>query len=72
MDEAPKYERVVYWSEEDNAWIAEVPELPYTATDGPTPQAALDAVEETVQEWLETAKEEGWDIPVPKKRIAQV
>lgn len=64
-----KYEKVLYWSEEDSAWIAEVPELPYCAADGPTPEAALQAVEQAIQQWLEIAQEKGWKIPQPQGRV---
>ncbi|MCE2450797.1 MAG: type II toxin-antitoxin system HicB family antitoxin [Gemmatimonadetes bacterium] len=65
-----KYSRVLYWSAEDNAWIAEVPELEFCAADGPTPQGALAEVENAVQRWLDVAREEGWEIPQPKGRLA--
>ena len=61
-----KYSRVLYWSAEDNAWIAEVPELEFCAADGPPPQGA----ENAVQHWLDGAHEEGWEIPQPKGRLA--
>ena len=65
-----KYSRVLYWSAEDNAWIAEVPELEFCAADGPTPQVALAEVENAVQRWLDVAREEGWEIPQSKGRLA--
>jgi predicted RNase H-like HicB family nuclease len=61
----PKYEVIIYWSEEDQAFIAEVPELPGCAADGKTYQAALANVEVIIQEWIETAKELGRPIPAP-------
>ena len=64
-----KYEKVIYWSEEDGAWIAEVPELSYCAADGSTPEAALQAVEQAIQQWLEVAQEKGWNIPRPQGRV---
>ena len=63
----PKYEVILYWSDEDNAFIAEVPELPGCAADGATYEHALKNVEKVIQEWIETAKEEGRSIPGPKK-----
>lgn len=48
----PKYEVVIYWSEEDRAFIAEVPELPGCAADGQTHQEALASAEAVIQEWL--------------------
>ena len=64
-----KYEVIIYWSEEDQAFIAEVPELPGCAADGKTYQAALANVEVIIQEWIETAKELGRPIPAPKGRL---
>jgi predicted RNase H-like HicB family nuclease len=53
----PKYEVIIYWSEEDHAFIAEVPELPGCAADGKTHQEALANVEVVIREWLEIAQE---------------
>jgi predicted RNase H-like HicB family nuclease len=64
-----KYEIIMYWSEEDSAYIAEVPELPGCMTDGPTYQVALSNAERIIQEWIETAKELGRPIPQPKGRL---
>ena len=65
----PKYEVIIYWSEEDHAFIAEVPELPGCAADGQTYQQALANAEVVTQEWLETARELGRPIPTPKGRL---
>ena len=65
----PKYELIIYWSEEDQAYIAEVPELPGCAADGQTYEEALANVEVAIQEWLETARELGRPIPTPKGRL---
>lgn len=65
----PKYEVIIYWSDEDQAFIAEVPELPGCAADGPTYKEALANVEVVIQEWIETAKELGRPIPKPKGRL---
>lgn len=65
----PKYEVIIYWSDEDEAFIAEVPELPGCAADGPTYKEALANVEVVIQEWIETAKELGRPIPKPKGRL---
>lgn len=65
----PKYEVIIYWSEEDKAFIAEVPELPGCAADGATYQDALANVEVIIREWLDTAKELGRSIPQPKGRL---
>lgn len=65
----PKYEVIIYWSEEDHAFVAEVPELPGCAADGKTYREALANAEVVIQEWLETAKELGRPIPAPKGRL---
>ncbi|HEY9637384.1 MAG TPA: type II toxin-antitoxin system HicB family antitoxin [Coleofasciculaceae cyanobacterium] len=64
-----RYEIILYWSEEDQAFIAEVPELPGCAADGETYQEALQNVEVIMQEWIETAEELGRPIPEPKGRL---
>ena len=64
-----RYEIILYWSNEDQAFIAEVPELPGCAADGETYQEALQNVEIVMQEWIETAKELGRPIPEPKGRL---
>ena len=64
-----KYEMIIYWSEEDQAFIAEVPELPGCAADGKSYQEALANAEIVTQEWLETARELGREIPTPKGRL---
>ena len=65
----PKYEVIIYWSEPDQAFIAEVPELPGCAADGETYQKALASAEVVIQECLETAAELGRPIPAPKGRL---
>ena len=64
-----KYEIILYWSEEDNAYIAEVPELAGCMADGATAKDALRNVEQIIQEWIETAPELGRSIPAPKGRL---
>jgi len=65
-----RYEIILYWSDEDAAYIAEVPELPGCAADGATYQEAVDNVEVVVDEWIETARELGRSVPDPKgKRL---
>ena len=64
-----KYEIILYGSEEDQAFIAEVPELAGCVADGSTRQDALANVEKVIAEWLETAKELGRPIPEPKGRL---
>lgn len=66
---AMRYEVILYWSETDQAFIAEVPELPGCAADGATYQEALQNVEVIMQEWIETAKELGREVPKPKGRL---
>lgn len=64
-----KYERIIYWSEDDQKWLVDVPELPGCMADGDTPDEALKNVEIVISEWLETAKELGREIPQPKGRL---
>jgi predicted RNase H-like HicB family nuclease len=64
-----KYEIILYWSVDDDAFIAEVPELPGCAADGSTRQEALANAETMIQEWIETAQELGRPIPEPKGRL---
>ena len=65
-----KYEVIIYWSEEDQAFIAEVPELAGCAADGSTYQDALTNVQVSVQEWIDAARELGREIPEPKGRLS--
>ena len=69
MADSPRYEIIIYWSEQDQAFIAEVPELAGCAADGPTYREALAAVEVVISEWIETAKESGRPIPEPRGRL---
>ena len=64
-----KYEIILYWSEEDGAYIAEVPELAGCMADGPTAKDALHNVEKVAWEWIETARELGREVPEPKGRL---
>ena len=64
-----RYEVILYWSDVDQAFIAEVPELPGCAADGPTYSEALEAAEVVIREWIETARELGRPIPEPKGRL---
>ncbi len=64
-----KYELIIYWSEVDQAFIVEVPELPGCAADGETYQAAVQKAEVVIREWIETAQELGRSIPEPKGRL---
>jgi predicted RNase H-like HicB family nuclease len=69
MSSEYKYEVILYWSSEDEAFIAEVPELPGCAADGPTYEEALKNVGVIVSEWIETARDLGRSIPEPKGRL---
>ena len=64
-----KYEIIIYWSEEDEAFIADVPELPGCMADGNTYQEALSNAEVIIQEWIETAKALARPVPKPKGRL---
>jgi predicted RNase H-like HicB family nuclease len=64
-----KYELIIYWSEEDNSFVAEVPELPGCAADGETYIEALQNAQTVMQEWIETAQELGRSIPQPKGKL---
>lgn len=64
-----KYQLVIYWSEIDNAYLVEVPELAGCMADGSTYQDAINNAELIIQEWLETACELGRTIPEPKGRL---
>lgn len=66
----PKYEVIIYWSEADLAFIAEVPELPGCASDGATHAEALANVQVVISEWIETAGSLGRPIPVPRGRLS--
>lgn len=65
-----KYEIIIYWSEEDNAYIADVPELAGCKADGATYFEALQNAEGVIIEWIETAKSIGRSIPTPRGRLA--
>jgi predicted RNase H-like HicB family nuclease len=64
-----KYEVIIYWSEEDQAFLAEVPELPGCMADGASTHEALANVEMVAREWIETARELGREIPEPKGKL---
>ena len=64
-----KYEVIVYWSDEDEVYIAEVPELPGCMADGPTYEKAIRNAQVVISEWIETAKQIGREIPKPKGKL---
>ena len=64
-----RYELIIYWSDEDQAFVVEVPELPGCMADGATYQEALKNAEITIREWIETARELGRPIPEAKGRL---
>ena len=65
-----KYEIIIFWSHEDSAFVAEVPELSGCMADGETYQEALSNAEQIIREWVETAKELGRSVPQPRGRLA--
>ena len=65
----PKYEVIIYWSESDQAFIAEVPELPGCAADGTTQTEALANAQVVIREWIDTAKSLRRKIPKPRGRL---
>jgi predicted RNase H-like HicB family nuclease len=64
-----KYEIIIYWSQDDEAFVAEVPELPGCMADGKTHKDALKNVETVMGQWIETAKSLGRTIPQSKGRL---
>ena len=66
-----RYEVIIYWSDEDQVFIAEVPELPGCAAHGDAPATALAQAQEAITLWLDTAREFGDPIPTPKGRRLQ-
>lgn len=69
MSNHPRYELIIYWSDVDQSFIAEVPELSGCAADGRTYQEAVAAVEVVIAEWIETARQLGRPIPEPRGRL---
>ena len=64
-----KYEMIIYWSEQDQSYIVEIPELPGCMADGNSYQKAVRNAEQVINEWIETARELGRSIPEPKGRL---
>jgi predicted RNase H-like HicB family nuclease len=69
LENEHNYEMILYWSKDDGAFIAEIPELPGCAADGATYQEAVANAEQVIQEWIETARELGRAIPIPRGRL---
>ena len=69
MSSIPKYEIVIYWSKEDNCYLAEVPELPGCMADGSTLADVAKNVDVIIREWIECARKDGDEIPVPKGKL---
>lgn len=64
-----RYELIIYWGEEDDAFVAEVPELPGCMADGKTYQEAVANAETVMAEWIETARDLGRPVPAPRGRL---
>ena len=64
-----RYEIIIFWSDEDQAFVAEIPELPGCMADGKTYQEALSNAERIIKEWIETARELGRSVPQPRGRL---
>jgi predicted RNase H-like HicB family nuclease len=69
MTADPRYEVIIYWSADDQAFVAEVPELPGCAADGATYEEAVANVRIVIAEWIETAQELGRTVPEPRGRL---
>ncbi len=63
-----KYEIIIYWSNDDNAFVAEAPELPGCMAHGDTYESALNNAQDAIQHWRDTAREHGDTIPEPQGR----
>jgi predicted RNase H-like HicB family nuclease len=64
-----RYEVIIFWSEEDHAFLADVPELPGCMSDGTTYADALSNVEVVIHQWIETARDLGREVPEAKGRL---
>jgi predicted RNase H-like HicB family nuclease len=69
MAEIPKFEVIIYWSKDDNCYLAEVPELVGCMADGKTFKEVAENVERVIREWIECALEDGEAIPEPKGKL---
>jgi predicted RNase H-like HicB family nuclease len=68
---APTYPITVFWSAEDQAWVADVPDLPYCSATGDTPHEAVSEVEVAIEAWVDAAQSSGRRVPTPSARVAQ-
>ncbi len=66
---ANSYEMIIWWSEEDRAYVVDVPELPGCMAHGGTRQTAIRNAEDAIKFWIKTAKEDGLEIPSPRGRL---
>jgi predicted RNase H-like HicB family nuclease len=64
-----KYEIIIFWSEQDQVFVAEMPELKGCIAHGDTQAEALKNVNEVAEQWIEMAEEKGWEIPEPKGKL---
>ncbi|MCA9412636.1 MAG: type II toxin-antitoxin system HicB family antitoxin [Candidatus Omnitrophica bacterium] len=64
-----KYELIIYWSEEDQSYVVEAPELPGCMADGASYEEAVANARTVIEEWIETARELNRPIPEPKGRL---
>ena len=69
MEANHRYEVIIYWSKDDNMFLAEVPELPGCMADGKSHQEALANVNDVIMQWIETAKSLNRPIPEPKGKL---
>jgi predicted RNase H-like HicB family nuclease len=67
---APHYNINVYWSDEDDCWIADVPDLRPCSAHGETPEEAIARVRDAIEGWLAVARDRGFPIPKPRYRPA--
>ncbi len=65
-----RYELIIYWSDKDEAYVVEVPELPGCMADGQSYVEAVENAEKVISEWIETAKELGREVPKPRGKLA--
>jgi predicted RNase H-like HicB family nuclease len=66
-----EYRIEVFWSDEDQTWIADVPDLAFCSAHGPTPHDAVAEVEQAVEAWIRTAEAAGRPVPHPRPRAAR-